>query len=88
MRLSPLAWLCLSLLASCSSSPGKEIIVHVPTPIVPPHKLVEPCESPASDGTFQGELVRLSQLVQCERDDKAAIIEWANKVGVEIQPAL
>jgi hypothetical protein len=66
----------------------RTITVRVPTPIVPPHKLVEPCEPIPSDGTIIGELSRLSQLVQCERNDKEAIREWAAKLGVEWGPPL
>lgn len=55
---------------------------------MPPHQFVEFCESPPSSGTFEGELTRLSNLVQCERDDKTAIIEWSAKIGVEIEPPL
>lgn len=73
---------------SCSSLPPREIIVHVPTPLAPPENLTEKCVSISSDGTVSAELQRLSSLVKCERDDKAAIREWAAQLGVSVGPPL
>lgn len=88
MRRSLPALLCLCLLTSCSSLPTREVIVHVPTPIAPPDMFTEFCESPASDGTIEGELKRLSNLVACERDGKTAIKDWSEKIGVSVSPPL
>jgi hypothetical protein len=49
------------------------IEVDKPKPTRPPAGYLEPCASQPSDGSMQGELYRLDQLVRCERADKTAI---------------
>lgn len=62
----------------------------------PPESLVDECVSIPSDGSVGGELARLADTLQCERDDKAAIRTWMDlpadrgevdaEVGVEAVP--
>lgn len=66
---------------SCATSPI-ETIIHVPTPVLPPTQYMTDCVSPASDGTIEGELMRLSDLVVCERNSKAAMRTWADQFKV------
>lgn len=79
-------WLIIGtlLLAGCASSPTepRAITVHDRVAVLPPATLLEPCASPDSDGTVGGELKRLSQLAQCQRDKATAIQAWAAVVNV------
>lgn len=74
------ACLCLCFLAlyGCANSPT-ETIVHVPTPVLPPAQYMTDCTSQPSDGSIGGELTRLSDLVVCERNNKAAMRTWADQ---------
>lgn len=45
--------------------------------IYPPANLTAYCTSIASDGTIGGELARLSDLAQCEKDRLTALQAWS-----------
>lgn len=68
------------LIASCASSPSEpeepgRIIVEREVPVFPPEHYLEPCEA-APPRRIDAVLEGLSDLVDCERADKAALRAW------------
>jgi hypothetical protein len=68
------------LTASCASSPSEpvepgRIVVEVEVPVFPPERYLEPCVgTPAT--RIDEVIAELSDLVDCERADKAALRAW------------
>lgn len=69
------------LMASCASSPSDpppepgRIVVEVEVPVFPPERFLEPC-SAETVRRVDAVIAALSDLVDCERADKAAIHAW------------